>query len=233
MKRFKFDKPLVESPTTPQQTNVYWVVKDGNSGKIAAIREYNAKLDKWENVYEDNTSLPTQVKEVSIDTRGQHTIEPDAGYAISKVIVDVTIPEAKIQSYVSPYMSGISSQGIDLTNSGLYDGASYIYIDTSPMFITRLDVSISNINEIYSGISTISDGRVAKSIKLTGISTSLVSNLLSLASISGQSVQTFPVSASELTSWISGQTYQISIVNASQIFSSYLASQVVLKVKVV
>ena len=45
MKRFKFNKPLVESPYPPSNTNVLWVDIDENTGKTLWIKEF--KNGKW------------------------------------------------------------------------------------------------------------------------------------------------------------------------------------------
>jgi hypothetical protein len=40
MKRFKFDKPLVESPYPPSNTNVLWVDVEESTGKVQTISEF-------------------------------------------------------------------------------------------------------------------------------------------------------------------------------------------------
>lgn len=54
MKRFKFDKPLVESPYPPSNTNVLWVDVDEKSGKIASIKQYNTTTNLWETQLDDS-----------------------------------------------------------------------------------------------------------------------------------------------------------------------------------
>lgn len=39
MKRFKFNKPLVESPNPPQTRDVMWVDVDEITGEIKSIKE--------------------------------------------------------------------------------------------------------------------------------------------------------------------------------------------------
>ena len=45
MKRYSFKKPLIESPTAPNRTDVYWVDIDESSGRIASIKEF--KNNSW------------------------------------------------------------------------------------------------------------------------------------------------------------------------------------------
>lgn len=45
MKRFKFDKPLVESKYQPSRTDVYWVDIDESTGKVLSIKEFSN--DGW------------------------------------------------------------------------------------------------------------------------------------------------------------------------------------------
>lgn len=40
MKRFKFDKPLVESKYQPSRTDVYWVDIDESTGKVSSISKF-------------------------------------------------------------------------------------------------------------------------------------------------------------------------------------------------
>ena len=48
MKRFRFDKPLVESLYPPQDTNVLWVDVNEKSGKIESLKQYNTATKLWE-----------------------------------------------------------------------------------------------------------------------------------------------------------------------------------------
>jgi hypothetical protein len=48
MKRFKFDKPLVESPYPPSSKDVYWVDIDESTGQLASIKTFNANSSTWE-----------------------------------------------------------------------------------------------------------------------------------------------------------------------------------------
>lgn len=42
MKRFNFNnKPMVESPYPPQDTNVLWVDVDESTGKVSSISKFN------------------------------------------------------------------------------------------------------------------------------------------------------------------------------------------------
>ena len=50
MRKFKFDKPLVESSTAPSTIDVYWVDKDEVSGKLTCIKEY--QNGQWVNILE-------------------------------------------------------------------------------------------------------------------------------------------------------------------------------------
>lgn len=55
MKKFKFNKPLVESHTAPSDINTYWVDVDENTGKVSTVKEYN-KGD-WETVLSKEESV--------------------------------------------------------------------------------------------------------------------------------------------------------------------------------
>lgn len=48
MKRFKLNKPMVESPTPPNDPNVYWVDVDENNGEITSIKTFNQNSGNWE-----------------------------------------------------------------------------------------------------------------------------------------------------------------------------------------
>jgi hypothetical protein len=59
MKKFKFNKPLVESHTAPKDINTYWVDVDENSGKVSTVREYNSNTKSWEESLKNvKTSAP-------------------------------------------------------------------------------------------------------------------------------------------------------------------------------
>ena len=64
--RFKFDKPLVESSLPPSSTNVYWVIRDGNTGKLTEIREYKFETNTWESIMViPVTPTPAEVLELT------------------------------------------------------------------------------------------------------------------------------------------------------------------------
>lgn len=48
MRRFRFQKPLVESPYPPKSTNVLWVDINEATGSLTSIKEYNN--GKWEEI---------------------------------------------------------------------------------------------------------------------------------------------------------------------------------------
>ena len=48
MRKYKFDKPLVESQGPPHDKNVYWVDVDEKTGKLSSIKEYNSGV--WQSV---------------------------------------------------------------------------------------------------------------------------------------------------------------------------------------
>lgn len=55
MKRFNFNKPLVESPYPPQDTNVLWVDVDESTGKVGNIKEF--KNGEWADMFSSGTHL--------------------------------------------------------------------------------------------------------------------------------------------------------------------------------
>lgn len=54
MRKYKFDKPLVESQDPPHDKNVYWVDIDEKTGKLSSIKEYNSGV--WQSVTESDNS---------------------------------------------------------------------------------------------------------------------------------------------------------------------------------
>lgn len=48
MKRFKLNKPMVESPTPPTSQDVYWIDKDEQTGELVSIKSFNFNSGNWE-----------------------------------------------------------------------------------------------------------------------------------------------------------------------------------------
>lgn len=57
MKKFKLNKPMVESPTQPNNPNVLWVDVDESTGKLKSIKEYNK--GNWELQLSDTSTSDT------------------------------------------------------------------------------------------------------------------------------------------------------------------------------
>lgn len=64
MKRFNFNKPMVESPLPPKDINVLWVDKDENTGKVTSIKEF--KNGEWVTLV---SVSKTKLKSILIETR--------------------------------------------------------------------------------------------------------------------------------------------------------------------
>ena len=55
-RRFKFDKPLVESTLAPASIDVYWIERDGNTGVLTKIKEYQS--GQWVSILENASGDP-------------------------------------------------------------------------------------------------------------------------------------------------------------------------------
>ena len=53
MKRFNFNKPMVESPTPPLNTDVLWVNIDENTGKVLSLKEFDNEWKEKLNVEQE------------------------------------------------------------------------------------------------------------------------------------------------------------------------------------
>lgn len=53
-KKFKFERPIIESYFTPETIDVYWVERNNNSGRLKDIKEY--KNDSWVSIFEQEES---------------------------------------------------------------------------------------------------------------------------------------------------------------------------------
>lgn len=83
MKRFKFDKPLVESPYPPESKNVLWVDINESTGSIISIKEF--KKGDWVDIVSNQ-----QLVDAGVDVNPNFP-EPNEIYYRGELIID-TIP---------------------------------------------------------------------------------------------------------------------------------------------
>lgn len=83
MKRFKFDKPLVESPYPPESKNVLWVDINESTGSIISIKEF--KKGDWVDIVSNQ-----QLVDAGVDVNPNFP-EPNEIYYRGELLID-TIP---------------------------------------------------------------------------------------------------------------------------------------------
>lgn len=95
MKRFEFDKIILESPIPPQDINMLWIDIDENTQKIKWIKEFDKISQSWKTIL-DNDYDNQEDKEVTITQNNTIAILPSIGYnALKKVTVTTVIPAEK------------------------------------------------------------------------------------------------------------------------------------------
>lgn len=73
MKRFNFNKPMVESPIPPTRTDVLWVDIDENTNKVKSIKEF--KDNKWQDIVSGGGSGEYDSVSFKIFLKTAHEIE--------------------------------------------------------------------------------------------------------------------------------------------------------------
>lgn len=71
MKRFNFNKPLVESPTPPLNTDVLWVDIDESTGEVLSIKEFD---NEWKEKINTDKGIPDTHK--ILYTTSTNTLKP-------------------------------------------------------------------------------------------------------------------------------------------------------------
>ena len=81
MKRFNFNKPLVESPTPPLNTDVLWVNIDESTGEILSIKEFD---NEWKEKLNQNKGIPDTHKILYTTSNNSILTYPNAIQLFSK-----------------------------------------------------------------------------------------------------------------------------------------------------
>lgn len=55
MKRFNFEKQIVESAVAPERTDVLWLDKEESTGKLSTLKEF--KNGEWVNIFGGGTTV--------------------------------------------------------------------------------------------------------------------------------------------------------------------------------
>lgn len=120
MRKYKFDKPLIESATPPRDKNVYWVDIDENTNKPASIKEY--KNGEWETALggeSDGISVSIDLTDF-LDTyfslpsetiTNFKFLEGDLFIDLGQTLVDTLAPDINDIKLSKPALNGKTKEG--------------------------------------------------------------------------------------------------------------------------
>lgn len=95
MKRFEFNKPILESSNPPSDINMLWIDIDENTKMVKWIKEYNKITQQWEFILDNDYDIEPQ-RSVNIVENGTINIIPSQGYnALEKVVINTNVPAQK------------------------------------------------------------------------------------------------------------------------------------------